>query len=122
MAWVVKIFVPDAPPTEKKTKQPKFLDPIMLNTPSLAMDIVRMELGRLGATALHMMRGALDTVLQGTLSEIETLQEMDDDVDALHGAVVTYLGRLSRENLSERQSRQLHDYLAAANYIRASVT
>ena len=51
--------------------------------------------------------------------EIDALEDLDDNVDALHGAVVTYLGRLSQENLSDRQSEQLHDYLAAANYIES---
>ncbi len=65
------------------------------------------------------MRGALNTVVHGTSKEIDALEDLDDNVDALHGAVITYLGRLSKENLSDRQSEQLHDFLAAANYIES---
>ncbi len=51
--------------------------------------------------------------------EINALEDLDNNVDALHGAIITYLGRLSKENLSDRQSKQLHDYLAAANYLES---
>ncbi len=116
-AWLVQRLVPERKVVEVEIAQPKYLDPILLQTPALAMDIVRMEMGRLGAAALHMMRGALDTVIRGTSEQIDVLEELDNNVDALHGAIVTYLGRLSQENLSDRQSEQLHDYLAAANYL-----
>jgi phosphate:Na+ symporter len=119
MARLVERLVPERAKPETKVAQPKYLDPIMLQTPALAMDIVRLELGRLGAAALHMMRDALKTVVHGTSREIDELKSMDDSVDVLHGAVVTYLGRLSQENLSDRQSKQLHDYLAAANYMES---
>ena len=41
---------------------------------------------------------------------------MDNEVDAAHGALITYLGRLSLENLSEAQSQLLYDYMATTNY------
>ncbi len=121
LAWLVHKIVPDRVESESDSDiaQPQYLDPMLLQTPALAMDIVRMELGRLGAAALHMVRGGLDKVIHGTGEEINALEEMDNNVDALHGAVVAYLGRLSQENLSDRQSEQLRDYLAAANYIES---
>ncbi len=119
LAWLVQRIVPARAEVEAEYARPKYLDPILLQTPALAMDIVRMEMGRLGAAALHMMRGALDTVIHGSRQDIDALEALDNNVDALHGAIVTYLGRLSQENLSDRQSKQLHDYLAAANYIES---
>ncbi len=119
MAWIVERIVPERASVKTEPAQPKYLDPIMLQTPALAMDVVRMELGRLGAAALHMMRGALDTVMHGSKEQIDALETLDNNVDALHGAIVTYLGRLAQENLSDHQSKQLHDYLAAANYVES---
>ena len=119
LAWIVERIVPERAAQRDMIARPRYLDPILLQTPALAMDIVRMELGRLGAAALHMMRGAFETVIHGTSEQIDALEQLDNHVDALHGAVVTYLGRLAQENLSDRQSGQLHDYLAAANYIES---
>jgi phosphate:Na+ symporter len=118
-AWLVQRIVPERAEVAVEIAQPKYLDPILLQTPALAMDIVRMELGRLGAAALHMMRGALETVIHGSKQDIDALEALDNNVDALHAAVVTYLGRLAQENLTDHQSEQLHDYLAAANYIES---
>ena len=119
LAWLVLRIIPERDDVEVEVTQPKYLDEILLQTPSLAMDVVRMELGRLGRAALQMMRGALDIVIEGSREQIDALEKMDDDVDALYGAIITYLGRLSKENLTDRQSEELHDYLAAANYIES---
>ena len=119
LAWLVQRIVPARSEGEFEVARAKYLDPILLQTPALAMDIVRMEMGRLGSAALHMMRGAFETVIRGSSEEIDALEDLDNNVDSLHGAIVTYLGRLSKENLSDRQSKQLHDYLAAANYIES---
>jgi phosphate:Na+ symporter len=117
LAWLMHRLVPDRVAVKAEVAWPKYLDKILLQTPSMAMDVVRMELGRLGAAAVRMVRGALKTALHGSEADLKRLEEMDNDVDLLHGAIVTYLGRLSQENLTDRQSEQLHDYLATANYI-----
>ncbi len=112
-------LVPDRAPREEVKAEPKYLDELLLETPQLAMDLVRMELGRLGAAALHMVRNCLPAVLEGTSEDLDKLEQMDNDVDRLHAAIITYLGRLSKENLGASQSEQLHDYLSAANYIES---
>jgi phosphate:Na+ symporter len=71
--------------------RPRYLDEVFLKTPSLA--------------------------LRGTRGELDAIYRMDDDVDALHAAVVRYLGRLSQQELTDDESRRLYDCMAAANYI-----
>ena len=110
-------LVPEPAEEKREVARPKYLDDFLIQTPSLALDIVRMELGRLGAAAVYMVRGAMKTVIYGNDNDLAQLEQMDNDVDKLHGAIVTYLGRLSQENLSDRQAERLHDYLAAANYL-----
>lgn len=116
LARFVTWLVPDRLEVPSETAQPKYLDDILLQTPSLAIDSVRRELGRLGVASLHMVRGGLSTVLKGDSEALDHLEEMDDDIDSLHGAIVTYLGHLSQKTLSDSQSQRLHDYLLAANY------
>ncbi|MFC1758064.1 Na/Pi cotransporter family protein [Planctomycetota bacterium] len=118
LAWLVQWLLPERQKkAEEELAKPRYLDDLLIQTPSLAIDIVRMEFGRLGAQTLSMVRRSLAVVLRSTEDELAKLKKMDNDVDKLHGAVVTYLGRLSKENLSDHQSVQLHVYLAAANYI-----
>jgi phosphate:Na+ symporter len=117
LAWLVERLIPERPKAELELVRPKFLDDILLTTPELALDRVRLELGRLGVYTLRMVREALPTVFHGTEEDLSNLADMDDDVDALYGGIVTYLGRLSQENLLAPQSDQLADYMAVANHI-----
>ncbi len=117
IARIVERIVPDRTiEEEEEVIDRSYLDDILVNTPSLALDLVRMELARIGAAALRMVKGAIDPVLTGGEEELRELKHMDEEVDRLHGAMVTYLGRLSIENLTEVQSHRLSQYLGAANY------
>ncbi|MBI1311449.1 Na/Pi cotransporter family protein [bacterium] len=116
LARFVTWLVPDRPEIPSETARPKYLDEILLQTPSLAINSVRLELGRLGVAALNMARNGLATVLHGDAEALDRLKAMDDDVDSLHGAIVTYLGRLSTQALPDTQTQQIHGYLLVANY------
>ncbi len=117
LAWLTRKVVPDRLPTGAEAIQPRYLDEILLETPALALDRVRMELRRIGERAYDMVGKALPIALRGSREDLEALAARDDEIDALHGAIVTYLGRLSQENLPAQESSQLYAYMAAANNI-----
>ena len=117
MAWLVQKMLPDRPEPVKEGSLPKYLDELLLETPPLALDMVRLELGRLGAAVLRVTRRSLKAVVRGNSQDLDELQAADSEIDALHGAIVKYLGELSRENLDEVQSAQLHRHLSEANYL-----
>jgi phosphate:Na+ symporter len=113
MASLVVMLVPDR---RERVPQPTYLDDILLRTPSLAMQMTRLELGRLGTAVLRVVRDAFDPVVEGSLAELNRLRQRDNEVDLIHGSIVNYLGRLSKENLDDELTRQLRDSLAVANY------
>ena len=113
MRWLVPDRVEQAP----EFVRPKYIDPILLQTPSAAMIAARKELGRLGARAVRMVHSALETAVRGGEDDLISLETADNEVDQLHGEIVGYLGKLSRESLNVEQSESLHGLLAAANYI-----
>lgn len=117
MAKLVQRIVPQRAPKDQLAIQPRYLDAILLETPALALDRVRMELRRLGERVYDMVGKALPIAIRGSKEELSTLAKRDDEVDALHEAIVTYLGQLSQQNLQQDQSKQLYDYMAAANNI-----
>ncbi|MCA9195017.1 MAG: Na/Pi cotransporter family protein [Planctomycetales bacterium] len=119
LANFVTFIVPDRKQVESETAQPMHLDELLLKTPGLALGAVRMELGRLGVAALNMVRGALTASVRGTQRELDRLERLDDDVDALHAAIIVYLGRISRDNLNNIDVKQLSDYLLVANYFES---
>jgi phosphate:Na+ symporter len=117
IARLVEWLVPDRKLPRPEDARRRTMDDILVHTPMLALDVVRMEIARLGSAAARIVREALTPVLSGSEADLDTLQAMDDEVDELHGALITYLGRLSLENLSEPQSHRLSEYIAATNYL-----
>jgi len=115
MHWLV----PERPEPEDETIQPRYLDTLLLDTPALALDRARMELRRLGERAHTMVQQALPVTLGGTLEDLQALERLDEEVDGLHGAIVSYLGQLSKESLDNAQAEQHYDYLEAANNIES---
>jgi phosphate:Na+ symporter len=117
LAWLVRYLVPEKLVVGPKRVRPRYLDENLIETPELALDRVRLELGRLGEYTLRMVRQALPTVFHGNEDDLEALASMDDDVDTLHGAILVYLGQLSRVDMIRRQSDQLSDYITVANHL-----
>ena len=117
--WVVQRLVPDRPTVVPESAQPRYLDEMLLDTPVLALDRVRMELRRLGERALTMVRAALTATLDGSASDLEDMRRLDDDVDLLHVAIVGYLGKVGAERLDESRVAQHQAYLSAANRIES---
>jgi phosphate:Na+ symporter len=56
-------------------------------------------------------------VEHGGAEDLRALERLDDEVDVLHGAVVSYLGEMAQEHLDHDQAEQHFDYLEAANNI-----
>ncbi len=104
-------------PDRVDTIKAKYLDEILLMTPSLALDGVRLELEHLGQYVLEMLDKSLPIVIHGDEKELQELKEMDDIPDMLQGEIITFLGKLSQKDLTKYQSYLLQDYMEAANYL-----
>ncbi|MEZ4700531.1 MAG: Na/Pi cotransporter family protein [Rhodothermales bacterium] len=117
IARLVRRIVPDRPAPGAPEVQPRYLDPELLSTPALALDRVRMELRRIGERAYDMVSRALSTTLRGDRAALHELARRDEEIDALHEAIVTYLGHLSKKRLLSAETEMLYDYIAAANNI-----
>jgi len=117
LARIVSWLIPIKPVTEIVAATPQYIDDYYLDEPTAALDRTRLELQRLGAFTLDMVRDSLPAIAMGTHERIRSLQQRDDDVDALHDAIVRFLGKLSQQNLIDPQPRQLYRYIGAANYL-----
>lgn len=115
VTWVV----PKRPEKIPEDAKAIYLDELLLPTPSLALACARQEIGRLGQQSLAMVRSALRTSLKGSVGELQLLQESDSNLDRLHETIVVYLRKLSKENLSERDSSELQDFLSVANNVES---
>ena len=114
-ARLVEWLVPDKPIEEELITQPKYLDEDLLETPSLALDRVRLEIGNAGKRVLDMMQQILPALIDGDKEALKEIAKIDDVVDTLHGHIITYLGKLSRKTLTDKQSDEFVNLMAAAN-------
>ncbi|MCP4271669.1 MAG: Na/Pi cotransporter family protein [Gammaproteobacteria bacterium] len=95
--------------------RPKYLDEELLSTPSLALDRARMEVLHTGEQVEYMMREILPAINSNNQQLLREVAKMDDRVDILHLSIVNYLGILSKEKLTKKQSRKLLALMEAVN-------
>ncbi|HIE53719.1 MAG TPA: Na/Pi cotransporter family protein, partial [Chromatiaceae bacterium] len=95
---------------------PKYLDRNLLETPALALDRVRMEIGRMAERVLPMLRKGTEAAIGGTARDLLELTRMDSQVGQLHGPILEYLRELSRQDLTSQEAELVHRYLAIAGY------
>ena len=99
---------PQAPATER----PNHLDPVALDTPSLAISCAAREALHQADVVETMLRGMLTVIRTNDLSLARQLRELDDTVDALYGSIKTYLTQISRGSLSEREGSRWTDIVS----------
>ncbi|MHC4955580.1 MAG: Na/Pi cotransporter family protein [Planctomycetota bacterium] len=114
-ARIVERLIPDRPLREAELIRAKYLDPELLSTPALAIDRARLEILRMGDRVKEMMAAILPAVFTGSRASLQEVADMDDAVDALYGHIVTYLGQVSRTELTEAQTRELLNMLEASH-------
>ena len=92
---------------EEKPFGPKYLDDILLETPSLALEQARKEVIREAEIVLVMLRESLKVFDERDLKLRETVSLMDFRVDMLRNAIVKYLTTIGQGGLmNEEQSAQ----------------
>ncbi len=115
-ARLVQWLVPDKPPgAESLVVRAKYLDEELLSTPSLALDRVRLEVLHMGELVDRMMSRIMPAILSGNRRTLREIELMDNDVDTLHAQIITYLGKISRLSLTEKQTATLMRLMAAVN-------
>lgn len=108
-------LIPDRPLNEELNIKPKFLEDILLETPSLALNAARSELKRIGKRINLMFEDCLDAVMLSDKEKLKQLSTLEQEVDTLYADVVHYLGRLSKKRISEQQSQELLQLMQAVN-------
>ena len=117
-ARVARVLVPDRKSAADIEVRPKYLDSGLLDTPSLAIQASRMEIGHVGGIVEGMLARSLRVVLHGETSDLDVLEAQGKDVDRIYTATVEYLGRISRSPLTDLQLRRLTGGAAILNHVQ----
>jgi phosphate:Na+ symporter len=115
IARLVEWLIPDKPIQPDEAMLPRYLDDSLLGTPAIALEAARQEIGRLGARVSEMVSAIMPAAISGSRWQLETVAAMDKAVDALHIAIIEFLGKVSVATLSSRQSSELMQLAEIAN-------
>lgn len=84
---------------------PKYLDRHLLDTPSAALNVARMEIGQLGYQVLLMM-SMTKTAFEKQSDELyREIEKADDLADILHAEIIEYLSLIGKHQLTESQAQ-----------------
>lgn len=92
--------------------RPHHLDPTALTTPSLAISCAAREAMHQADVVETMLKGMLRVIEERDLRLAQELRQLDDQVDQLYSSIKYYLTKISREALSEDESRRWTDIIS----------
>jgi phosphate:Na+ symporter len=104
-ASITERWLPAPRPTDM-VGQPKYLDPVALDTPALALGNAAREAIRLADTVHEVLTGLLTVLKTNDLSLVEALRRKDDEIDRIYSAIKRYLAQVSREALDANEARR----------------
>ncbi len=109
-------LLPDKPAEEEKVIiRPNYLDQELIQTPSLALERVRLETGRLGEITETMLAEIKPAFLDRSRERFEEISKMKDQVEILQGHILNYLGQIRQHSLTDVQSRDFLNLMNAAD-------
>jgi len=118
-ALVVTRFLPDKPVDERVIIEPKYLDTALLSSPSLALDLVRMEIGHVGEVLEGMWSRLSEAFESRDRETFDEVARMDDQIDILHAEIVGYLGEIRQREMSDTESQDFLGLMSASTYMES---
>ena len=90
---------------------PRYLDPNALDSPTEALAGAMREALRLGDRVEGMLRDTMTLLEKDELKLSRAIAQADDGVDTIHESIKLYLVKVSRNELSEEESRRLFEII-----------
>jgi phosphate:Na+ symporter len=118
-ARLVQRLVPDRPEAEERLVRARYLDRELLRTPTLALDRARLEMLRMAHRVGAMLADVLPAIISGSRADLLEVEAADDEVDALQGYIIKYLGEIGQTRLSSESTEELIGLMEATNDLEA---
>jgi len=110
-ARFIQWLVPDRPEKLPEYAQPVYLDDSLLQTPSLAIERIRLEAVRLGGYVDQLMEMARPVVLDGGAEDLERVVARGKELRRLHDAITDYSRRLFSMEMTSDETRRLEELI-----------
>ncbi len=113
LAWACRKLVPET--AQEREEKPRYLEPHLLNTPTLALDRARSELVYMTKLARKAVEENYRAFAAGSIPNRERLDRREERIDALQHDITAYLVKLSQRDLDEAESAQLPVLMHSVN-------
>ena len=105
---VVKLL-PDRPePPLPERLRARHLEPSLLGTPALALNLAKVEILRLGKQVKEMTELVIEPLCGRHPEQLAALDAAEERVDALDAQITSYLLEIGRRNLSPEQTEEVY--------------
>ena len=118
--WITPLFaklavflVPEKPVEEKVIIKPKYLNKELLEVPTVALENVRFEIGRMGEITSDMLTTLWMAFQTRNRDMVDEVIKMDDKVDVLSELILQYISEIQQEKLSDENSHMLQSLMSA---------
>ncbi len=109
--WLVRERRPD----EGVIARPEFLDQAALVAPTVALQQVRLELGRVGEIVVGMLKDIGPAFRDRDLGRLEDVVRRDDQVDVLEEEILRFLGLVRKGMLTDQESAEFQGLMMATD-------
>ena len=101
-------LLPDVEEVIEARYRPRYLEPSMLQTPALALNLAKVEILRMGDIVRDMATKAIRPFLYGDLEVLDDLCEREDEIDDLDEQITAYLIDIGKQDISEEQIEEVY--------------
>jgi phosphate:Na+ symporter len=112
-ARLIERILPE-PAASSDPATPVYLDPTVIESPSLALTCAARETLRMGDFVQTMLRESIDALMTDDRKLVSSIERMDNVVDKLHEAIKLYVTRLTRQSLEEAEGRRAMEIISFA--------
>lgn len=102
---------------EEIERKAKYLDPLFLDDPPIAMKQSILELTRMSGIARNMVVNARDALFNKSSKKVRKVFESEEAVDELQNAITSYLIKISERDLDSKESTEYPVLLHCVNDI-----
>ncbi len=120
LARLVTRLVPER---ERKVGQaivkPKYLDEQLLDTPTAALNLVRLEIGQLGQQIQLMLAMSRRALENRDIEMFREIEKADDAADILHAEIIAYLSRVGKRQLTNAEAQEYYQLSQATDTLES---
>jgi len=104
---IMKLMPDRIEPLELRFR-PRYLEPTMLQTPSLALNLAKVEIIRMGEIVRDMATDAIAPFVDNDMEILDDLHEREHEIDDLDTHISAYLIDIGKQDLSEEQAEEVY--------------